>query len=122
MATAKRQQELAAQKVAHLPAEQITCRNCGEGTARNSHIGSTLTYNRAAKLEDFRLIHKQKPQPTISNEIMNDAELVIALRSIAREFTSDADNRAILKAAQVIAGAMTDREDILKVALDGLKP
>ena len=53
---------------------------------------------------------------------MNDAELVIALRSIAREFTSDADNRAILKAAQVIAGAMTDREDILKVALDGLKP
>jgi len=33
MATAKRQQDVAAARVAHLPAEQIKCRYCGEPTA-----------------------------------------------------------------------------------------
>ena len=32
MATARRQQEVAAQRVAHLPPDEIRCRYCGEAT------------------------------------------------------------------------------------------
>lgn len=33
MATATRQQEIAAKRVLHLPSDQIKCRYCGESTA-----------------------------------------------------------------------------------------
>ncbi len=35
----KRQQEIAAQRVAHLPANEVKCRYCGEHSANNSFKG-----------------------------------------------------------------------------------
>ena len=38
MASAKRQQEIAAEQVSHLPPDQIQCRYCGESTASSGSI------------------------------------------------------------------------------------